>query len=355
MKKNLKLNCFIIALFIIAASYCGSAQENDTISNPLKISGYIEAYYNTAKQLSSSTIAPFIYNHSSIQSFAINLAYIKAAYNKSNYRASLALHTGTYVNENYGFDLGTLRNINEATVGIKLSKNNRLWLDAGIMPSHIGSETAIGIDNPTLTRSLMAELSPYYETGAKLTYVFGNSKGNIGIMANNGWQRIYKDNGIPLAWGTFFNYNFSNEWQFSYNTFYGKVSPIAKRFFNDFYLKYNGEKINLVLAYDYGIQSYEIKRKDTWSALAFIGKYKFTNHISFSYRFERFIDENLVFPFWVNLPTNLTGHSCNIDYSLSDNAMIRAEYRYLSATHKLFLDITSQNADYVTFSLSTKF
>jgi Putative beta-barrel porin-2, OmpL-like. bbp2 len=354
MKKNITLHCFLISLFIIAVPYCGSAQEQDSIKNPLKISGYIEAYYNTAKQLNSRTIAPFIYNHNSIQSFAINLAYIKAAFDKSNYRASLALHTGTYVNANYEYGLGTLSFINEATVGIKLSKNNKLWLDAGIMPSHIGSETAIGRDNPTLTRSLMAELSPYYETGAKLTYDFGNNKGNIGIMANNGWQRIYKDNGIPLAWGTFFNYNFSNEWQLSYNTFFGKVSPDAKRFFNDLYLKYNGKKINLVLAYDYGVENYEIKGKDTWSAFALIGKYKFTNQVSVSYRFERFIDDNLVFPFWTNLPTNLTGHSCNIDYSVSDNAMIRAEYRYLSATEKLFLDITSQNTDYVTFSLSTK-
>jgi hypothetical protein len=36
------------------------------------------------------------------------------------------------------------------------------------MPSHIGFESVISADCWTLTRSLLAENSPYYETGMRL-------------------------------------------------------------------------------------------------------------------------------------------------------------------------------------------
>jgi hypothetical protein len=52
-----------------------------------------------------------------------------------------------------------LKNIYEANVGISLNKKNNLWVDAGVMPSHIGFESAISMDNWYLTRSLLAENS----------------------------------------------------------------------------------------------------------------------------------------------------------------------------------------------------
>lgn len=47
---------------------------------------------------------------------------------------------------NYVAELGVLKNIYEANVGIKISKTHNLWLDAGIMSFHIGSESAISKD-----------------------------------------------------------------------------------------------------------------------------------------------------------------------------------------------------------------
>jgi hypothetical protein len=34
----------------------------------------------------------------------------------------------------------------EANVGIKFSKRHQLWLEAGIMPSHVGFESAVSAD-----------------------------------------------------------------------------------------------------------------------------------------------------------------------------------------------------------------
>jgi hypothetical protein len=56
-------------------------------------------------------------------------------------------------------------------------RKKTLWLDAGIFGSHMGFESALSIDNPTLTKSFVAENSPYYWSGAKLTYHIGEKKG----------------------------------------------------------------------------------------------------------------------------------------------------------------------------------
>lgn len=60
------------------------------------------------------------------------------------------------------------------------------------MPSHIGFESAIGKDCWNLTRSILADNSPYYETGIKLGYTSKNEKLYLAGMYLNGWQRIQK-------------------------------------------------------------------------------------------------------------------------------------------------------------------
>jgi hypothetical protein len=79
--------------------------------------------------------------------------------NIQNTEVTLAFHAGTDSNDHYANEPGLLKNIYEANVGISLNKKNNLWVDAGVMPSHIGFESAISMDNWYLTRSLLAENS----------------------------------------------------------------------------------------------------------------------------------------------------------------------------------------------------
>ena len=65
--------------------------------------------------------------------------------------------TGTYANANLAAEPGVLKNIYEANVGVKVSRNKDLWVDAGVLSSHMGFESATGADNWNLTRSLLAE------------------------------------------------------------------------------------------------------------------------------------------------------------------------------------------------------
>ncbi len=105
---------------------------------------------------------------------------------------------------------------------ISLVAKKNLWFDVGILPSHIGFETAIGKYNWTLTRSIVAENSPYFESGARLSYTTDNGKLSLTALALNGWQRITRVDGNSLmSWGTEIYYKPSGKVTLNYSTFFG--------------------------------------------------------------------------------------------------------------------------------------
>ena len=122
----------------------------------------------------------------------LNLGFVKANYTTEKVRGNFALMGGTYAQYNLAAEQGLLKNIFEANIGVKISNKKNIWIDAGIMPSHIGFESAIGKDCWNLTRSILAENSPYYESGIKLSYTSTNEKLYLAAMYLNGWQRIQR-------------------------------------------------------------------------------------------------------------------------------------------------------------------
>ena len=190
----------VIFTFLIGLSYCTVAQT-DSLKSTLKsiqISGFLDVYYGfDFNQPQSEWRQPFLFNYNRHNSFSLNLGKIKFSVEDSSYRASLAFHTGTYVNDNYSSQLGLLKSVSEASVGFALNKNKKMWLDVGVLPSHIGFESAISADNWTLTRSILAENSPYYMAGAKVTFK-PTSKLELSAIVCNGWQVIKRLDGNSL-------------------------------------------------------------------------------------------------------------------------------------------------------------
>ena len=136
-----------------------------------KLTGFIDAYY--AYDFGRPTQGyrqSFLFNHNRHNEFNINLALLEFSYETNNYHAFIGLQAGTYANDNYAAESSTMKNLSEAYVGIALNKSGSLWADAGIFGSHLGFESAVSSDNWTLTRSLVAESSPFFLSGAKLTY-----------------------------------------------------------------------------------------------------------------------------------------------------------------------------------------
>ena len=65
----------------------------------------------------------------------------------------------------------------------------------GVFASHLGFESAIGKDCANLTRSILADNSPYFETGAKINYTSDNNKWYVSGLVLHGWQRIQRVDG----------------------------------------------------------------------------------------------------------------------------------------------------------------
>ncbi len=164
--------------------------------------------------------------------------------------------TGTYAQANLIGEPELLRNVFEARVGMKVSKQKELWLDAGIFPSHIGMESAIGIENRTLTRTVIAENSPYYLSGAKLTWTVSD-RWEFAAVFNNGWQRLRRVQNNTPCFGTQALWSPGKGTKLNWSTFLGSDTPDSLgyyRVFNNFWWSWEGAKWCAQLGADIGLQ-----------------------------------------------------------------------------------------------------
>lgn len=336
------------------------------ISDELTISGYLEMYYiYDFGNPSNHTRPSFVYSHNRHQEINLNLGYIKATYQNSKVRANLALAAGTYMNANYGAEPNVLKNIYEANIGVKISKKHDLWLDAGIMSSHLGFESAVGKDNWTLTRSLFADNSPYFETGAKVNYTTSNSKWMISGLILNGWQRIQRTDGNNTpAFGHQLVYKPSAKVMLSSGSFIGNDKPDSTRQMRYFHNLYGifqlSERIGLTTGFDVGVEqtSKGSSSYNSWFTPVVIFKVNASEKWSLSFRGEYFSD-----PKGVIIATGTTnnfqtiGYSMNLDYAIHNNVMWRLEGRGFSSKDKIFNmnNSPSQHNFFVATSLAVSF
>lgn len=269
------------------------------LKKPLIIEGYGEVYYGYDFNTPIDNNRPdFVYSHNRHNEVNINLAMLRAKYNKGRVRANVGVMAGTYANTNLAAEPGVLKNIYEANVGIRLHKRRDLWVDAGVFESHIGPEGAISMDCPTLTRSLIAEGSPYYEAGVRLSYRSLNDKWYFALMHLNGWQRIQRVSGNSLpAGGLQITRTPNKNISFNISTFVGSDFPDSvrrMRYFIDLYttIKFL-KKIELTAAIDLGMQEQSHLVSgfyDEWLGTALILKYRASQRSSFVLREEHFYD-----------------------------------------------------------------
>jgi hypothetical protein len=355
----------------IATFYSVNALAQDTTvqagnKEQFTVSGYAEAYYSYDFNKPTDNNRPgFIYSHNRSNEFNINLAFVKGSYSAERVRANIALAAGTYMNANYAAEPGVLKNIYEANVGYKLSRNKNLWLDMGIMPSHIGFESAISKDCRTVTRSILADNSPYFESGAKLTYTTDNGKWLFSGMALNGWQRIQRVAGNSLmSWGTQVQYKPSDKVLLNYSTFLGTDKPDSTRLWRYFHNLYSiiqlNDQVEVTLGFDIGQE--QVRKgssdKNTWYAPVVILRYMPVTQWAIAVRGEYYNDEDGVI---INTGTpngfKTSGFSANVDYLPAKNIALRLEGRLLNSKDDIFTKkerATNTNTA-VTFSAAVSF
>jgi hypothetical protein len=359
----------VLTCVAVLSTVTGMAQ--DTIKNVNKgqvtFSGYAEAYYSYDLSKPKDNNRPgFIYSHNRSNEFNVNLAFVKAHYTADRVRANLALGVGTYMNANYAAEPGVLKNIYEANVGFKLSRTRNFWLDMGIMPSHIGFESAVSKDCWTLTRSLLADNSPYYESGARLTYITNNNKWFISAMALNGWQRIQRVAGSSLmSWGTQVQYRPTDNVVLDYCTFLGTDKPDSTRQWRYFHNLYGifqfTDKLGLTLGFDLGQEQVKKgeSKMNTWYTPVAILRYTPVDQWAFAVRSEYYSDGHGVI-ISAGTPNGFKtwGYSANIDYLPAKNMALRLEGRMLNSKDDIFLrsdeSPTGSNTA-ITFSAAVSF
>ena len=351
--KNI-LTALIFFVYFTLFSQVDSSKSN------LHISGFIETYYSYVFSNPSNHTKPdFIYSFNRHNEFNLNLGFLKANYETKNVKANLAFMTGTYSNANLSSESGVLKNIYEANVDVKISKTKKLFLSAGIFPSHIGFESAIGKDCWNLTRSILADNSPYYESGAKISHSSKNEKWFLSALILNGWQRISRiDGNNTPAFGHQITFKPSDKIVVNSSSFVGNTLPDSNkqiRYFHNFYTQYLvTKKIGFIFGYDFGIQqkSKGNNQYNNWYSPVIIAKYSPNSRISIASRGEYYSDKNQVIIRTDSKNGFQTfGYSLNFDYTINENVIWRLEGKGYSSYDKIFL--LNNNASNFNYCLST--
>jgi hypothetical protein len=355
---------YLLLIFLASAKL--TSAQTDSIKHSLTFSGYAEIYYSYDFNKPEDHVRPgFFYSHNRHNEFNLNLGFAKASYSTERVRANMALASGTYMNVNYATEPGVLKNIYEANAGVKLSKKKNIWIDAGIFASHIGFESAVSKDCWTLTRSILADNSPYYESGAKISYSTDNSKWFLSALVLNGWQHIQRPDGNNTpAFGTQMTYTPSSKVSINYSTFIGNEKPDSAkqwRYFHNFYASLNlSERFHVIAGVDYGMEKKQSGSSsyNSWYSPVVIVKVAVNSNCSVAGRAELYNDKNgVIIATGTENGFQTTGYSLNVDYKIDENAVWRIEGRALNSKDEIFIKGNrSLNSDiFVTSAIAISF
>ena len=352
MKLFLTFLIFLLSKLIFA--------QEDTLRK-ISFSVYSDLYYSFDFANPANHEKPnFIYNHKRHNELNANLILAKFNYSDSQNRANIALMAGNYAQYNLSAEPNWAQFIYEANWGIKLSNKKNIWLDLGIMPSHIGFESAINTDCWTLTRSILAENSPYYETGVKLTFKNKTEKLSTAFLVLNGWQRIKKPDFIQKpSIGFQIHYKPSETLTLNYSNFIGTDKPDslnARRFYHNFFLQSEPKKkLGFIVGLDVGSEGQNAKKLNFWYSPVLIFRYILNERLKLGFRAEYYYDQNETIIATKTLSGfSVKGFSTNFDFKINNMATFRLEGKIYHSNDPIF-DHNAQNNFSLTSNLSFSF
>lgn len=337
---------FLILMFFITAH--GFAQSDS--SKSFRISGYLETYYSYDFLRPGNNEKPdYNYNYKKHNQLNVNLAFVKASYQAKRLRSNLALMTGNYAMYNLSAEPNWAKPIFEANVGVKLLEDKDLWLDAGVMPSHIGFESAVGSDCWNLTRSILAENSPYFESGIKLNYTNKKQDVYVAMHLLNGWQKIAITDGSPKpSIGIQVNYKPTSSLTLNYSNFMGTVNrpgTNAFRTFHNVYAIYDASpKYGFIFGFDIGTQKANNTQTAVWYTPVIISKINLSTKSKIAARLEYYSDrQQIIIPTATSGGYQTFGASINYDYQISPKILWRSELKRYDSKDAIFKYVQSSN------------
>jgi hypothetical protein len=327
----------LLVIILVTFAHFSFSQEGEKEPQAFSFSGFLDLYYGyDFNQPLSESRLPFLYNHTRHNQPAVNQALISGSFKKDRFRANLGLHQGTYPQDNYSDEPAALRWIYQANLGVALDRDQKVWLDAGVLPSHIGFESAISKDNLTLSRSFIAENSPYFETGVKLGWEKSESW-YFAVLYLNGWQRIQAIPGKNNpSFGTQATFKPNSKVTLNWSTFLGTDQPQeagTSLFFSNMYGDFSlGKRWKVIAGVDVGKRTQVDSPDRNWWGMALITQYRFSEGFAGALRYEYYGD-----PFQAransgsNVGVETGGLSLNLDKKIGNWSLFRVEGRWLDS------------------------
>jgi len=342
----------LAGVVIVTAPSFTHAQAAPDTAVKVSFGGFVDAYYaydfNRPRVIDRQyTTQPARHNE-----FNVNLGFVDATLTGPRVHGRLALQTGTSVQSNYageprigsvsGPDLSRL--IQEAFVGYQLTRT--LWVDGGVFFSHMGMESWISRDNPVYSRSLVADYSPYYQSGARAIWT-ATSALTLRLDLINGWQNIAETNSAKAV-GIRVDYAVSPSTSLSYYNFAGDEASDSVRSADGSHLRlFNGvgakfaptSRLSFLFELDEGRQ----RRGDAlagwseWWGYTAVARYALTPSVAIDGRTERFDDPDQVL-ITTGGPNGFraNGASLGIDVIPAPRLLWRSGVRGFDATEKVF-------------------
>lgn len=345
----------IAAAFLLVGTIA-LAQTPLRIGNPdgpnLTLSGYADAYFGI-DSTSQDKRSGFLYNHVIQERLATNLLLLKADFQSERLRAVLGVMHGDYRRFNLATEPDWAKPLNEAYAGFKPLEKHDLWIDVGVYASHIGIESSIAADCPTLTRSIVAENSPYYSSGVRTTYITPDKKNEIAFHLLNGWQRIGFVDGIHRpAYGLQFKHRFTDSFSVNYSNFYGTIYPTSQNIDRHYH------HFNALLAKGpwnyYGTFDIGFEKGKTWYSPMVMAQRKLTDTLSATARAEWYNDPERANIGWgTGNAFSMAGFSVNLDYQVNKHLLLRIEPKIYRSDSRDFAG--SRTNTLLTASASLRF
>ncbi len=252
----------------------------------------LETYYGFELKNNSIEQQPYLYNHFHLQKPRINYAQLDWNKQWNDWNIQLGIQDGDYIRRNYSDQPHWAQLISKAQLQYQPHRCKSLKLTLGIFPSHIGFESAWVQNNLTLTRSLLAENSPYYESGAHVQWISKDEKISLGGLLLSGWQQAHL--AVPIkkpSWGWSSNFVLHDNLQFSYNGFWGFQNTTGnnKRQYHNLYSTITLKNWKAIVGFDLGNAQMNNKNSKWHSPVAIVSN-QMNDHWSIGVRYEKMID-----------------------------------------------------------------
>lgn len=204
-----RLDTFLFAVLLLAPAASASAAEDELpVGNeaprfvPVAVADAYYAYHDTSPgQGGAATLMSTGNRHGD---FSVNLAAVGGRLEHAKLTGAVVLQVGTAVDALYAGTRGNpeiWKHVQLANAGIR---SGDFHLEAGVLPSLVGRESFISTENWNYTRSMIADATPYYMSGARLTWrVTPTLTANATVF--NGWDTFGDKNSgksgqLRFAW-----------------------------------------------------------------------------------------------------------------------------------------------------------